>query len=191
MQKIVVGLTGRLASGKGTVTRHLVETYKADKTRSSDPLRATLDIFSIAQTREHLDALSTFVREAYGENVIAQAVKRYLAKSEAGVVIFDGMRRLVDVEMIRSFEHSLFIFVDTDKDIRYTRSVGRNENIGDDTMTYEDFLAKDSDEPQQQIEALKEYADVVLDNNGTPEELSKQLSEKVDAALEKLLAHQE
>lgn len=191
MKKIVVGLTGRIASGKGTVTRHLVETYRADKTRSSDPLRETLDIFSVPQNREHLDALSTFVRETYGENVIAQAVKRYLTKSEAGVVIFDGMRRLVDVEMIRSFEHSLFIFVDTHKDIRYTRSVERNENVGDDTMTYEEFLAKDSDEPQQQIEALKEYADIILDNNGSPDELSKQLSEKVDAVLKKLLAHQE
>lgn len=191
MKKIVIGLAGRLASGKGTVARHLVETYSADKTRSSDPLRETLDIFSIPQTREHLDVLSTFMRETYGENVIAQAVKRYLTKSDASVVIFDGMRRLVDVEAIRSFEHSLFIFADVDQNTRYTRSVGRNENVGDDTMALEDFLAKDSDEPQQQIEALKEYADVVLDNNGTPDELARQLTEKVDAVIEKLLANQE
>jgi len=187
MKKIIIGLTGRLASGKGTVTRHIVEKYQADKTRSSDPLRETLDIFMVPQTRENLDALSTFLRTTYSENVIAQAVKRYLTKSSAGVVIFDGMRRLVDVETIRSFEHSLFIFVDTNQEVRYHRSVQRNENIGDDKMTLDEFIAKDSDEPQQQIEALKEYADVILDNNGSPDELQKQLDERVDAVIEKLL----
>ncbi len=187
MKKIVIGLAGRLASGKGTVTRHLVDTYKADKTRSSDPLRETLDIYMIPQTRENLDALSTFLRSTYSENVIANAVKRYLAKSTAEVVIFDGMRRLVDVEAIRSFEHSLFIFCDTDQKIRYERSVKRNENIGDDAMAFDEFVAQDSDEPQQQIEALKKYADVVLNNNGSEAELMEQLTNKVDNVIVGLL----
>jgi uridine kinase len=191
MKKIVIGLAGRLASGKGTVARHLVDTYQADKTRSSDPLRATLDIYSIPQTRENLDALSTFLRTTYNENVIAQAVKRYLAQSPAAIVIFDGMRRLVDVEAIRFFEHSFFIFVHTDQNVRYTRSVGRNENIGDDTMTFDKFVVNDSYEPEQQIEALKEYADIVLDNNGPPEELARQMSENVDVTIAKLLATNE
>ena len=191
MKKIVIGLAGRLATGKGTVTRHLVEQYHADKTRSSDPLPATLDIFSIPQTRHHLDALSTFLRTTFGEDIIAQAVKRYLAQSTAQVVIFDGVRLLVDVEMIRSFEHSLFIFTDTDQRIRYERSVGRNENVGDDTMTFEEFCVKDSDEPQQQIEALKEYADIVLDNNGATGELSDQLMQKVDTRIDALLHTEE
>ncbi|MBI4599401.1 AAA family ATPase [Candidatus Uhrbacteria bacterium] len=187
MKKIVIGLTGRLASGKGTVAKHLVAIYGADKTRSSDPLRQTLDIYDIPQTREHLDALSTFVRRTYGEDIIAKAVKRYLSHSSAEVVIFDGLRRLVDIEVIRSFEHSLFIYVDAQQRTRHTRSVGRNENVGDDTMTLDEFIAKDSEEPQQQIEALKEYADIVLDNNGSPEQLKRQLEKNVDTFIEKLI----
>lgn len=183
MKKIVVGIAGRLASGKGTVCKYILETYHADKTRSSDPLRATLDIFSVPQTRESLDALSTFLRSTYGEDVIAKAMVKFLGQSPKEIVIFDGMRRLVDVEAIRAFEHSLFIFVDANKDIRYERSIKRNENVGDDTMTAEDFFAKDIDEPQQQIEALKEYADVVIHNDGSYEELMAQIHEHIDKAL--------
>jgi len=183
MKKIVVGISGRIASGKGTVCKYILETYHADKKCSSDPLRATLDIFSVPQTRENLDALSTFVRSTYSEDIIAKAMGTFLAQSPNPIVIFDGMRRLVDVEAIRGFEHSLFIFVDADQNIRYERSIKRNENIGDDTMTSGEFFAKDTDEPQQQIEALKQYADVVLHNDGSTDELMLQIHEHIDSAL--------
>ena len=43
----------------------------------------------------------------------------------------------------------------------------------------------------QQIEALKEYADIVLDNNGAPGELSDQLMQKVDTRIDALLHTEE
>lgn len=187
-KKVVIGIAGKLASGKGTITKYIVDTYQAEKTRSSDPLRATLDIFDVPQSRENLDMLSTFVRSIYGENTIARAVARVLRESKAGVVLFDGMRRLVDVEAIRAFEHSLFIYVHADQKIRYERCKSRNENVGDDTMSFEEFAEKDDDEPQQQIEALREYADVVIDNSGDLDTLMKQIHDQIDIVISKLLA---
>lgn len=187
-KKIVVGVAGKLASGKGTVTGYIVEQYAAEKTRSSDPLRATLDIFDIPQSRENLDSLSTFLRATYGEDTIARAVARVLRQSNASVAIFDGMRRLVDIEAIRSFEHSLFIYVEADQKIRYDRCRQRNENVGDDTMSFEVFQQKDNEEPQQQIEALREYADIVIDNSGSRDELMAQISEHVDVVIQKMIA---
>lgn len=189
-KKIVVGVAGKLASGKGTVARYLVEQYAAEKTRSSDPLRATLDIFDIPQSRENLDSLSTFLRATYGEDTIARAVARVLRQSNASVAIFDGMRRLVDIEAIRSFEHSLFIYVEADQKIRYERCRQRNENVGDDTMTFEVFQQKDNEEPQQQIEALRGYADIVIDNSGSRDELMAQITEQVDVVIQKMIAPQ-
>ena len=182
-KKVIVGIAGKLASGKGTVTKYIVENYAADKTRSSDPLRAVLDIFDVPQSRENLDALSTFVRSTYGEDTIARAVARVLRESHAQVAMFDGMRRLVDVETIRSFEHSLFIYVHADQKLRYERCKQRNENVGDDVMSFEEFAEKDDDEPQQQIEALREYADVVIDNNGDLDGLMKQIHEQIDTVI--------
>ncbi len=189
-KKIVVGVAGKLASGKGTVTGYIVGQYAAEKTRSSDSLRTTLDIFDIPQSRENLDSLSTFVRATYGEDTIARAVARVLRQSNASVAIFDGMRRLVDIEALRSFEHSLFIYVEAGQKIRHERCRQRNENVGDDTMTFEVFQQKDNDEPQQQIEALREYADVVIENSGTRDELMAQIVERVDAVIQKMIGPQ-
>lgn len=187
-KKVVVGIAGKLASGKGTVAKYLVEHYSAYKTRSSDPLRATLDIFDIPQSRENLDSLSTFLRSTYGEDTIARAVARVLRENSSAVVIFDGLRRLVDIEAIRSFEHSFFIYVHADQKLRHERCRERNENVGDDVMTFEVFRKKDDEEPQQQIEALREYADVVIDNNGDLPALMKQIHEQIDTQIKNLLA---
>ena len=151
-KKVVVGIAGKLASGKGTVTKYIVNTYGGKKTRSSDPLRQTLDIFDVPQSRENLDSLSTFLRSTYGEGTISAAVARVLRELTSSVVIFDGMRRLIDIETIRSFEHSLFIYVHADQKIRYERCKSRNENVGDNTMSFTVFQEKDSEEPEQQIE---------------------------------------
>lgn len=188
IKKMVIGITGKLASGKGTITKHIVEHYDAQKTRSSDPLRQTLVLFEIDQSRENLEKLSTFVRHTYGENTIARAVARVLRQSTARIAIFDGMRRLIDVETLRSFEHSLFIYVDVDRDIRYQRCKTRNENIGDAEMLYEKFCEKDDEEPEQQIEALREYADIVIDNGAGMNELMNQIKEKIVPAIERVLS---
>lgn len=189
-KKIIVGIAGKLASGKGTVAKYLVGEYGAKKTRSSDPLRAVLDIFDVPQSRENLDALSTFVRGTYGEDTIARAVARVLHASSSPVAMFDGIRRIVDVETIRSFEHSLFIYVYADQLLRYERCKQRSENVGDDTMSFEVFQEKDNDEPQQQIETLREYADVVIDNNGSYDELMAHIHEQIDPVIQKFLANQ-
>lgn len=190
-KKIVIGITGKLASGKGTIAKYIVENYDAQKTRSSDPLRQTLVLFDISQSRENLDKLSTFVRQTYGENTIAASVARVLRQTQAKVVIFDGMRRLIDVETLRSFEHSLFIYVHVERDVRYQRCKTRNENVGDDVMTYEEFCEKDDEEPEQQIEALREYADIVIDNGAGIDELMNQIKEKIVPAIAHVLSSEE
>lgn len=189
-KKVIVGIAGKLASGKGTVTKYIVEQYDAEKARSSDPLRTVLDIFEVPKSRQNLDALSTFVRASYGEDTIARAVARVLRESSAPVAMFDGMRRIVDVETIRSFEHSLFIYVHAEQLVRYDRCKQRNENVGDDSMSFEEFKKKDDDEPQQQIEALRQYADIVIDNNGSYDELIGHLHDQIDPVMQKLLPNQ-
>lgn len=187
-KKVVIGVAGKLASGKGTITKYIAEHYDAQKTRSSDPLRQTLVLFDVEQSRENLDKLSTFLRQTYGEKTIAAAVARVLRESPAKVIIFDGMRRLVDVETLRSFEHSLFIYVHVAREIRYERCKSRNENVGDDSMTYEEFCEKDDEEPEQQIEALREYADIVIDNGAGMNELMNQIKEKISLTIEQALS---
>lgn len=184
MHKVFIGLAGKLASGKGRVSGHLIEKYDADRIRSSDPLRQTLDLFGVPQSRDNLSSLSTFLRATYGEDTIAKAMGNMLSKSPKNVAIFDGMRRMVDMQHFRTFDNFTLIYVDASADVRYDRYIKRNENPGDAEMTREDFDKRDAAEPEQEIEGLKEHADFVIDNNINSIE---HLDLQIDEVLKKIL----
>lgn len=176
-KKIVIGFSGRMGCGKGRASAYLIAHYQAERFRSSDPLRAALDIFAIPQSRENLGKLSTFLRSIYGEDTITKAVAGFMEKSQAPVCIFDGMRRNIDAEMFRKFPNFTLIFVETDEKIRYERYVKRDENPGDADMSYDEFLKRSNAEPEQEIDNLKNQADYIVKNNGTIEEFEQGIEE--------------
>ncbi|MEK7619441.1 MAG: hypothetical protein AAB416_04395 [Patescibacteria group bacterium] len=178
MKKIIVGLAGKMASGKGRIGSYLVEKYDADRIRSSDPLRRVLDMFGVPQSRENLSSLSTFLRTTYGENTLAKSMARLLSESPKRISIFDGMRRRIDVSHFRQFDNFYLIYVDAKPEVRYDRTVTRNENVGDADLTREQFDARDILEPEQEVEQLKDYADFVVENNlNSVEHLDTQVEE--------------
>lgn len=182
---VLIGISGKMASGKGSVSKYLVEHYGAERHGSSHPLRSIVDIFDIPQSRINLSDLSTFLRATYGEHVIAQAMIKLLNASKAPIAIFDGMRRLIDIQTFRPLPNFTFIFVDCDENMRYGRYVSRNENAGDADMSIEDFRKRDSAETECQINELKKYADIIIDNSGTYEHLIEQTKDAVDGIIGK------
>ncbi len=161
----------------------ILKKYNAEQIRFSDSLRFVLDMYAVPQSRDNIDALSTFLRNTYGEDVLARAVEKRALLSEKEIVIIDGVRRKVDYAQLGKHPNFVLIYIDVKPEIRYERSKTRNENEGDADLTYEEFLADDSGEPQQQIESLKEYAHFVIDNNGTAEEFDRQIEAVLTKAL--------
>ena len=167
-----------MASGKGRVGAYLSQNYDIERMRSSDPLRRVLDIFQIPQSRENLSALSTFLRETYGKDVLSKAMSHFLLASPKPIALFDGMRLMVDVEHFRQFDNFHLLYVDATPDIRYQRYIARNEIPGDAQMTREEFDFRDNQEPEREIESLKQIADFVFDNStNNPEDLDRQVDE--------------
>lgn len=175
--KKIIGLAGRIASGKETAGRYLIKKTKADKVRFSDPLRQTLDLFGVPQSRENMQALSTFLRQTYDEEAIAKAIFKLATTSPAPVSIIDGVRRFADIKIFADLDNFYLIYIDTKQKTRYERMVARKENPGEAEMAFAEFQKKDNAESEQQIEGLKKDADFVIDNNGNLEELYKQLEE--------------
>ncbi len=174
-EHILIGISGKMASGKGSVSKYLIEHYHAERHGSSDPLRAIVDVFDIPQSRINLSDLSTFLRQTYGEHVIAHAMRKLLTESTAPIAIFDGMRRLIDIQTFRDLPNFTFIFVDCDENVRYQRYISRNENAGDAEMSFEEFKKRGLAETEVQIDELKRFADVVIDNSGTYDQLLSQM----------------
>lgn len=183
MAKHIIGIAGEMASGKDTVTAYLVERYGARQYRFSDPLRAILKIMHLDVTRDNLTALSTHLREAFGQDILAHIIEAEAEHSDQDIVVIDGVRRLSDIDLVRERSNFTLWYTEADPALRYERLHKRRENSDDSTLTFEQFLEDHSNETERFIPELKEYAQEIIENNGTLEALHA----RVDALVKPLL----
>lgn len=177
MDKIILGLTGKIGSGKDTVAKYLVEKYGGIILSFSSFLNEVLDIYDLPITRENQQKLSTILRQNFTEDILANAIEKRIKNSSDNLIAIPNVRRGADIEDIKKLSGFNLIFVDADPKTRYDRNVKRNQTIGDNTMTYKEFLKKDNAEAEEQIEGLKETANFVITNNGTLKEFYTQIDD--------------
>ena len=177
MPKLIIGLAGEMASGKGTVAKYLVEHYSCNEHRFSNCLREVLDRLYLEQSRENLQTLSTMLRKTFGEDLLAKIVFHDAQGDDKDIVVIDGARRLEDIVHLRILPHFKLIFIEADMRKCYERIKSRKENSDDETKTFEEFQKEQAQESESQIENLKIIADQVVDNNGSVEELYFQIEE--------------
>lgn len=174
-EKIIIGLAGKIASGKAAVSKYLVDKHGAKKIRFSDSLRQILDILDLPDSRKNLQTLSTALRQNFSEDILSKATMKITSKLRGNLIAVDGVRRVTDIENFRQLKNFFLIYVDASPEKRYKRSVARGENQNDREMTREEFNIKDNEEPERQIESLKKEANFLIDNNGTLENTYSQI----------------
>jgi dephospho-CoA kinase len=172
--KHVIGLIGKIGSGKTTVGKYLKDRYGASEHRFSTILSDILDRLYLPQRREYLQALGAALRANLGEDVIVNAFEKDLGEDPSEVLVVDGIRYENEVEMLKGIENSVLIYVDAPAEIRYERAVERGER-GEAGISFEEFLKNDSAETEKRIESLKPLADCIIDNSGSLEELIEKL----------------
>lgn len=177
MPKHIIGIAGEMASGKDTVTKYLVQRYGAEQYRFSDPLREILKIMHLEVTRDNLTAVSTHLREAFGQSLLAHIIERNAEASESEIVVIDGVRRLSDIDLVKDKSNFTLWYTEADQRIRYERLSKRRENQDDGTLTLEQFLEDHSNETERFIPELKAHAAHIIENNGSLEELQAQVDE--------------
>ena len=179
MQKVVLGISGEIASGKDTVGDYLAEAHGALKLRFSQPLRDTLDCLHLEQNRENMARLSMHLRKAFGEDVLSRVILAKAEGSDAEFVVVDGIRRLPDMVHMETDEHFYFCYVDVTPEKRFERLTHRRQNTDDASKTAIQFEKDAQLETEVGIRDLKDRADFVIDNDGTLDELHAQVDEMV------------
>lgn len=180
MQKIIIGFAGELACGKGTATKYVVEKYKGESFRFSTMLRDILDRLYLEQTRENMQILSTALRHNFNEDLFAKVIREDVKASKMDVVAVDGSRRLADIKYLKEIKGFKFVYIETDIRRRYERIIKRSENNDDKQKTFEQFEKDHQQEAELQIKDLKNYADFVIDNNRTFEDLYAQIDKIIN-----------
>lgn len=177
MAKIILGLSGEIASGKGTIAKHVIEKYNGNSHRFSTSLRDVLKRLYIDDSRENMQNLSSILRGQFGQDILAKIIFNDTKEDSKDVVVVDGVRRADDIIHLREMNNFKLIYIETDLEKRYERITKRGENADDNTKTFEEFKKDQEGEAEQQIKGLKEIADFVIDNNGTLEELYAKVDE--------------
>ncbi len=174
--KIVIGLIGRMGSGKGFVADYLCENHNASKHTISSILVDILKRLHIPVKREYLQKLGASLRSELGSEVIVTALKGDIEKDNSDIILIDGIRYANEVEMLRTFKNNLLLSIDAKPEVRYKRCVLRGEK-GENKITLGDFLANENRETEKYIGEVMKDADYAVNNDGTRDELIKKIEE--------------
>ena len=184
MRYHIIGLTGRNASGKGTVASFLMKSSFVYHSLS-DTLRVELKNKDLEESRENLIKIGNNLREGGGPGILADLMIPNLNSLENHIV--DSIRNPIEVNSLRrEYPNHKFILiaVDATPETRYERLKQRNR-FGD-SSSWEQFLAQEkleessTDPNKQQLLSTIKKADFYIDNSGTILELENSIAEIID-----------
>jgi dCMP deaminase len=173
---MIIGLTGKNGSGKTAISEYL-KSRGFEYYSLSDEIRGEIRGRGREITREALIDIGNELRERFGPGVLAERILRKLENSRNYVI--DSIRNPHEVAVLRSRSDFTLLAVEADEAIRFERSRRRGRESAARTLqqfAQEEARELNSDNPAaQQLDATRQEADLVVDNNGTLEELHRRL----------------
>lgn len=172
VERLVIGITGRIGSGKTTVGRYLESRYGFQYLRYSEVLAAWRA--GDPESKAHLQSVGweVMVGEMQGE-----LNRRLVVRITPGAdVAVDGLRHPLDFETLSStFSESFhLLYIDSPAKLRFER-LNQKGKYAD----FDSFNAADSHPVERQIDSLRANAALVIDNQGSLHDLYA----TVDAAI--------
>ena len=180
---MIVGITGTLGAGKGTIVEFLKqEGFKHFSVR--EYLNAELKSRDLPLNRDNQANLANELRTEHSPSFIVEQLLEK-AKVEAKDVIIESIRSVAEAKLIK--KEGILLAIDADSKIRYARITERKTET--DKISYEKFLEQEKREMfstnphEQNLGECIKMADFVLENNETIEVLN----EKIGKVYEKML----
>ena len=173
---MIIGLTGKNASGKGEVAKFLQDRGFIFMSLS-DALREELKRRHLPVTRDHLTEVGNELREKHGPGVLAERILNTIGDTSHYVI--DSFRNPSEVEAFRHRVDFLLWSIEASPRMRFERIKARARES--DPMTFTEFEkvekreAKNADPNKQNLEDCRALADARIVNNGTLEALYRRL----------------
>ena len=173
---MIIGLTGRNASGKGEAAKFLKE-RGFHYFSLSDVLREEASKNGKEITRDSLMALGNSLREKGGPGVLAEKIFSKFDPEKYYVI--DSIRHPAEVQVLKRRNDFFLLEVQAPQKLRFERI--RQRNREKDSKTFEEFQALEKKEAKsdvssdQQLEAAISMVDTVLNNAGPLKEFHERL----------------
>lgn len=181
---MIIGITGTLGAGKGTVVEYLKQKGFGHYS-SSGILKEILAERGLPAIRFNMSSLADELLKKYEGGVLHLSHERAQKNGEENYIL-EALHRVDEARYIQSIGGKV-LGVDADVEKRFERITKRKEGEKDN-VTHEQFLADVKREDEggggtgSNIRSTLDVADAIVYNNGTQEELFAQVEE----ALKKL-----
>lgn len=175
--KIIIGIVGEIASGKGTAAEYLKSKYRAAIFKFSTSMRDIAARLYLEPTRENIQGVSTALRAGFGDDLFAKVMAKDVAVSPSEMIITDGIRRPSDIVELEKLPGFHLVAIVADERMRFNRVKTRNENSDDINKTWEQFQKDANAEAEMRIRDIAAKAEYTIDNNSTIEDIKQRLDE--------------
>jgi len=175
---LIIGITGTLGAGKGTVVEYLVGTKGFDHYSVRSYLLKEIKHRGIPENRDSMVFVANELRGKHGPSYVTDQLY-YEAALIGKNCIIESIRTPGEIDSLRE-KGSFFLFaVDADPKLRYERIVERSSET--DKISFSTFIANETremsatDPNKQNLRACIRQADFVFNNDGTKEDLFREV----------------
>ena len=184
---MILGLTGKNAAGKGE-TANYIRAKGFIYYSLSDIIRDEATKRGLDHSRDNLVMIGNQLRKSHAPNYLAEQINRKIAglrKSKPGQnFVVDSIRNPHEAAELRKNRDFLLLGIEAPVEIRFKRMLARNR-IGD-AKTLDEFKKQEEREnlksdSNQQLDATLAMSDKKIANDGTLEELHKEIDNLLKA----------
>ena len=183
---IIIGITGTLGSGKGTVVDYLVtkKGFKHFSVREFIGKEITKKDLPI--TRDNLVLMGNELRKKYGPSYIAKTLYERAKKSGKNTII-ESLRNPYEVTTLRKMGTFYLFALDANPKVRFQRVLKRASET--DKITFQEFINHEEremsskDPTKQNLKKVISMADFKFKNDGSLKELYDQIEKALKSII--------
>lgn len=179
---LIIGITGTLGAGKGTVVDYLVKNKNFTHYSVSGYLKDELIKLGKEIDRTNLQNMGNELREKFGPNYITQQLFSKAEENNTNSII-ESIRNPSELEFIKS-KGGIMFAVTADQKVRFERIKTRSSEK--DNVTFEEFKSQEEKEMQsinpnsQNLTKCIEMSDYVFNNDGKLEDLYEKIEKTLN-----------
>ncbi len=173
---IIIGITGTLGAGKGTVVNYLIKEKGFTHYSVRSYLAAIITSNHQKVNRDSLTHTANALRQKHGPAYIIEELYR-LANKKGKDCVIESIRTPGEIKSLRKQKNFILLAIDADVNSRFERIKIRNSET--DQIDFDTFKNNEqremvsSDPTKQNLSACIEAADYVILNNGDKQELEQ------------------
>jgi dephospho-CoA kinase len=176
---MIIGLTGKNASGKGEAANYLKSkgfVYYS----LSDVIREEATKRGFEHSRDKLIKLGNELRERFGPDFLAKNINEKIRTSHVEDFVIDSIRSPFEAKELMKNNDFVLVGIDAPVELRFKRLLERNR-LGD-AKTLEEFKEQEQREnlksdTNQQLDATFGMAKEIILNNGALDELHTKIDD--------------